>query len=128
MTEPAYSPPPAGKVRLVRIDEDRADQRLDNFLFGQLKGAPRSLIYKIIRSGQVRVNGGRAKAETRLEGGDEVRIPPVRLAEPGEFDPPLVEAPGFGGRQPGAAGEQQGDSRQRRDKQVSTHPQFLYRR
>lgn len=88
MTEQAYPPPNAGKVRLVRIDEDRADQRLDNFLFGQLKGAPRSLIYKIIRSGQVRVNGGRAKAETRLEGGDEVRIPPVRLAEPGEKGTP----------------------------------------
>lgn len=88
MTEPAYSPPPAGKVRLVRIDEDRADQRVDNFLFGQLKGAPRSLIYKIIRSGQVRVNGGRVKAETRLEEGDEVRIPPVRLAEPGEKGTP----------------------------------------
>jgi 23S rRNA pseudouridine955/2504/2580 synthase len=46
------------------------------------------LIYKIVRSGQVRVNGGRAKAETRLEGGDEVRIPPVRLAEAGEKTPP----------------------------------------
>src|SRR5690606_37583660 len=44
-----------------------------------LKGAPRSLAYKIVRSGQVRVNGGRARPETRLEAGDEVRIPPVRL-------------------------------------------------
>ncbi len=69
---------------MVRVPEDRAGQRLDNFLLGQLKGAPKSLIYKIIRSGQVRVNGGRAKADTRLEGGDEVRIPPVRLSEPGE--------------------------------------------
>jgi 23S rRNA pseudouridine955/2504/2580 synthase len=79
---------PSGKVRLIRIHEDRDGQRLDNFLFGVLKGAPKSLIYKIIRSGQVRVNGGRAKAETRLEGGDEVRIPPVRLAEAGEKTPP----------------------------------------
>ncbi len=78
----------AGQVRLVRVPDDRAGQRLDNFLLGQLKGAPKSLIYKIVRSGQVRVNGGRAKAETRLEGGDEVRIPPVRLAEPGERVPP----------------------------------------
>ncbi|MEQ1511748.1 MAG: RluA family pseudouridine synthase [Lysobacteraceae bacterium] len=85
---PGASPSPTGKVRLVRVDEDRNDQRLDNFLFGQLKGAPRSLIYKIIRSGQVRVNGGRAKAETRLEGGDEVRIPPVKLIEPGEKGTP----------------------------------------
>lgn len=79
---------PSGQVRLVRVADDRAGQRLDNFLLGQLKGAPKSLIYKIVRSGQVRVNGGRAKAETRLEGGDEVRIPPVRLAEAGEKMPP----------------------------------------
>src|SRR5690606_33734778 len=56
----------------------------DNFLLGQLKGAPKSLVYKIVRSGQVRVNGGRARAERRLEGGDEVRIPPVRIADPAE--------------------------------------------
>ncbi|MFZ5637418.1 MAG: RluA family pseudouridine synthase [Pseudomonadota bacterium] len=79
---------PSAQVRLVRVPEDRAGQRLDNFLLGQLKGAPKSLIYKIVRSGQVRVNGGRAKAETRLEAGDEVRIPPVRLAEAGEQAPP----------------------------------------
>ncbi len=79
---------PSGQVRLVRVSDDRAGQRLDNFLLGQLKGAPKSLIYKIVRSGQVRVNGGRAKAETRLEGGDEVRIPPVRLSEAGEKTPP----------------------------------------
>jgi 23S rRNA pseudouridine955/2504/2580 synthase len=78
------NPRPSAQVRLVRVPEDRAGQRLDNFLMGQLKGAPKSLIYKIVRSGQVRVNGGRAKAETRLESGDEVRIPPVRLSEPGE--------------------------------------------
>ncbi|HSR66214.1 MAG TPA: pseudouridine synthase, partial [Xanthomonadaceae bacterium] len=77
-------PDPAGPAaRIVRVPDDRAGQRLDNFLLGQLKGAPRSLVYKLVRSGQVRVNGGRVKAERRLEGGDEVRIPPVRLAEPG---------------------------------------------
>src|SRR5690606_29729158 len=63
-------------------------QRLDNFLLGQLKGAPRSLVYKLVRSGQVRVNGGRAKAERRLEAGDEIRIPPVRIAAPGEKGAP----------------------------------------
>jgi len=73
-----------GGVRMVRVPEDRAGQRLDNFLLGHLKGAPKSLVYKIVRSGQVRVNGGRAKADTRIEGGDEIRIPPVRLAEPGD--------------------------------------------
>jgi 23S rRNA pseudouridine955/2504/2580 synthase len=84
---------PAAKsasVRLVRVPEDRGGQRLDNFLLGQLKGAPRSLIYKIVRSGQVRVNGGRAKAERKLEPGDEVRIPPVSLAEAGERTAPPV--------------------------------------
>lgn len=73
-----------GGVRLVRIPDDRDGQRLDNFLLGQLKGAPRSIIYKIVRSGQVRVNGGRAKPDTKIKAGDEVRIPPVRLAEEGE--------------------------------------------
>ncbi|GAA4866238.1 RluA family pseudouridine synthase [Luteimonas vadosa] len=64
---------------MVRVAGDRAGQRLDNFLLGQLKGAPKSLIYKIIRSGQVRINGGRAKPDTRLQADDEVRVPPVRL-------------------------------------------------
>lgn len=72
-------PVPSVGARSVRVPDDRAGQRLDNFLLGQLKGAPRSLIYKLVRSGQVRVNGGRAKAERKLEVGDEVRIPPVRL-------------------------------------------------
>ncbi|HAU81575.1 MAG TPA: 23S rRNA pseudouridine(955/2504/2580) synthase, partial [Stenotrophomonas sp.] len=71
-------------VRIITVPADRAGQRLDNFLLGQLKGAPRSLIYKLVRSGQVRVNGGRAKAERKLEGGDEVRVPPVRLNEEGD--------------------------------------------
>ncbi|WP_394000645.1 RluA family pseudouridine synthase [Luteimonas sp. WGS1318] len=79
---------PTGGVRLVRVPDDRDGQRLDNFLLGQLKGAPRSIVYKIVRSGQVRVNGGRAKAERKLEAGDEVRIPPVRLETPGEAGTP----------------------------------------
>ena len=84
MTERHPDPPASGGVRTVRIPDDRDGQRLDNFLLGQLKGAPRSLVYKIVRSGQVRVNGGRVKADRRLEAGDEVRIPPVRLEEAGE--------------------------------------------
>ena len=84
-SDPDPGPAATGGVRLVKVQDDRAGQRLDNFLLGQLKGAPKSLIYKVVRSGQVRVNGGRAKPERRLEAGDEVRIPPVRLAasEPG---------------------------------------------
>ncbi len=81
MTHSDAPPAAGGGARLVRVPDDRAGQRLDNFLLGQLKGAPRSLVYKLVRSGQVRVNGGRVKAERRLEGGDEVRIPPVRLGE-----------------------------------------------
>lgn len=95
MTEAPPSTGVSGGVRMVRVDGERAGQRLDNFLLGLLKGAPKSLIYKIVRSGQVRVNGGRAKPETRLEGGDEVRVPPVRLADPAERGTPargLLEA------------------------------------
>ena len=80
--------PASGGVRQVRVPEDRDGQRLDNFLLGQLKGAPRSVIYKIVRSGQVRINGKRAKPDSRLSGGDEVRIPPVRLDALGEAKPP----------------------------------------
>ncbi|KRA20897.1 MULTISPECIES: RluA family pseudouridine synthase [unclassified Lysobacter] len=83
MTSPANTATGPG-ARTIRVPDDREGQRLDNFLLGQLKGAPRSLIYKLVRSGQVRVNGGRAKAERKLEAGDEVRIPPVRLSEVGE--------------------------------------------
>ncbi len=78
----------SGGVKLVRVADDRDGQRLDNFLLGQLKGAPRSIIYKIVRSGQVRINGKRAKPDSRLMAGDEVRIPPVRLDAPGEAKTP----------------------------------------
>ena len=71
-------------ARMVQVPDDREGQRLDNFLLGQLKTAPKSLIYKIIRSGQVRVNGGRAKPERKLLAGDEVRIPPLSLTEAGK--------------------------------------------
>ena len=69
-----------GHAYSVQIDADADGQRLDNFLLGRLKGAPRSLVYRLVRSGQVRVNSGRARPETRLAIGDRVRIPPVRLA------------------------------------------------
>ena len=88
---PTHSDTPARAgpgARQVRVPDDRAGQRLDNFLLGQLKGAPRSLVYKLVRSGQVRVNGGRAKADRKLEAGDEVRIPPLRLPEAGERGTP----------------------------------------
>ncbi|MDB6162665.1 MAG: RluA family pseudouridine synthase [Xanthomonadaceae bacterium] len=92
---PAADPVERKDARTVRIAEDRDGQRIDNFLLGYLKGAPRSLIYKLLRSGQVRLNGGRVKAERKLEAGDMVRIPPVRLDEPADKGTPargLVEA------------------------------------
>jgi 23S rRNA pseudouridine955/2504/2580 synthase len=69
-------------VRHLTVDEGSVGQRLDNFLLRELKGAPKTLVYRIIRSGEVRVNKGRASAETRLAGGDDVRVPPLRLSEP----------------------------------------------
>jgi 23S rRNA pseudouridine955/2504/2580 synthase len=71
----------AAAVRHLVIDESGAGQRLDNFLIRTLKGVPKTHVYRIVRSGEVRVNKGRASADTRLALGDEVRVPPVRLAE-----------------------------------------------
>ncbi|MGP4844277.1 23S rRNA pseudouridine(955/2504/2580) synthase RluC [Marinobacter sp. 1Y8] len=65
------------EVRWVDIDEDGAGQRLDNFLLTKLKGVPKSVVYRIVRKGEVRINKKRAKPDTRLEVGDQVRIPPV---------------------------------------------------
>lgn len=75
---PAPAAPP---VKLVTVDEESAGQRLDNFLMRQLKGVPKTHIYRIIRSGEVRINKGRASADTRIEAGDVVRVPPVRTSE-----------------------------------------------
>ena len=66
-------------VRKVTIDREQAGQRIDNFLRRELPGLPKSRLYRILRRGEVRVNGGRVKAEYRLEEGDQVRIPPARL-------------------------------------------------
>jgi len=68
-------------VRIVEIGPERDGQRVDNALMTLLKGVPRSLVYRILRTGQVRINGKRAKPETRLALGDMLRIPPVRVAE-----------------------------------------------
>ncbi|MGB5774776.1 MAG: 23S rRNA pseudouridine(955/2504/2580) synthase RluC [Sedimenticolaceae bacterium] len=68
------------RVRLVTVDENNDGQRLDNFLLSQLKGVPRSWVYRVLRRGEVRVNKGRCKPARRLQRGDVVRIPPVRQA------------------------------------------------
>lgn len=72
------------QVRKVTISDKEDGQRIDNFLLKQLPGVPKSHVYRLVRSGQVRINGGRAKPERKLELGDEIRIPPVRMAEKGE--------------------------------------------
>ena len=75
---PAQAPP---QVRHLQVDEGGAGQRLDNFLLRLLKGVPKTHVYRVIRSGEVRVNKGRAAADTRLALGDDVRLPPVRVAQ-----------------------------------------------
>jgi 23S rRNA pseudouridine955/2504/2580 synthase len=69
------------QVKSVTVDEDSAGQRLDNFLIRHLKGVPKTHVYRIIRSGEVRINKGRASADTRVEAGDVLRLPPVRVSE-----------------------------------------------
>jgi len=77
----------------VQVDEGSEGQRLDNFLLKLLKGVPKTHVYRVIRSGEVRVNKGRAAADTRLAIGDEVRVPPVRVADRSEA--PAVPAREF---------------------------------
>ena len=69
------------KVRLLEIDSEHAGQRIDNFLLTELKGVPRSKIYRLLRTGQVRVNKGRKKPQYKLASGDVIRIPPVTIEE-----------------------------------------------
>jgi len=72
------------KVRKVCIDAEQAGQRIDNFLRRELPGLPKGRLYRILRRGEVRVNGGRIRAEYKLQEGDEVRIPPARINAPGD--------------------------------------------
>lgn len=69
------------KVQFLTVDEEYQGQRIDNFLKTLLKGVPKSLIYRILRKGEVRVNKKRIKPEYKLQAGDELRIPPVRVSE-----------------------------------------------
>ena len=64
----------------LEVGEESAAQRIDNFLLRHLKGVPKSHVYQVLRSGQVRVNSGRVKPDYRLQAGDKVRLPPVRVA------------------------------------------------
>ena len=71
------------RVRKIRIDAEQAGQRIDNFLRRELPGVPKGRLYRILRRGEVRVNGGRIRAEYKLQEGDEVRVPPARVRAPG---------------------------------------------
>lgn len=73
---------PASEVRIATVSANEAGQRIDNYLLRVLKGVPRSMVYRILRTGQVRVNKGRIKPTYKVKAGDEVRIPPVRQADP----------------------------------------------
>ena len=70
------------RATLLEVGEESADQRIDNFLLRRLKGVPKSHVYRILRSGEVRVNSGRVKQDYRVRLGDKVRVPPVRIAAP----------------------------------------------
>ncbi|HET6629417.1 MAG TPA: RluA family pseudouridine synthase [Woeseiaceae bacterium] len=85
---------PEGKrtgVRKVEVDAEDAGQRIDNFLKKQLPGVPKSRVYRLLRRGEVRINGSRIRADYRLQAGDEVRIPPARL-RPAGSPPPAAAA------------------------------------
>ena len=77
----------AGAVSWIDIGEEEAGQRIDNFLIARLKGVPKSHVYRILRSGEVRINSKRAEASQRVVAGDRIRVPPVRVAERDEDVP-----------------------------------------
>jgi 23S rRNA pseudouridine955/2504/2580 synthase len=80
----AVAPAPARAAPAVRhltVDAESSGQRLDNYLMRLLKGVPKTHVYRVIRSGEVRVNKGRAQADTRVAEGDDIRLPPVRVSE-----------------------------------------------
>jgi 23S rRNA pseudouridine955/2504/2580 synthase len=85
MSEPSLAP---NQPRLLEIDAESAGQRVDNFLIAHLKGVPKSHVYRILRTGEVRVNGGRRQAQHRLQVGDVVRIPPLRMPQREEIEIP----------------------------------------
>lgn len=76
------------KVSFVEINADIAGQRIDNFLISHLKGVPKTLIYKVLRKGELRVNKGRIKPEYKLKEGDLIRVPPIKVPEKAEIIKP----------------------------------------
>jgi 23S rRNA pseudouridine955/2504/2580 synthase len=81
------APSPLPAVRWIEVGEEEAGQRIDNYLAARLKGVPKSRIYRILRSGEVRINSQRVDASRKVVAGDRIRIPPVRVAERDEAIP-----------------------------------------
>ena len=79
--------PAAPAVRWIEVTEDESGQRIDNYLLARLKGVPKSFVYRILRSGEVRINSKRVEASQRVASGDRIRVPPVRVAERAEEIP-----------------------------------------
>ncbi|GAB4463866.1 MAG: RluA family pseudouridine synthase [Burkholderiaceae bacterium] len=97
-TEARDGVPPAAaiardRVTYLTVGDDAAGQRLDNFLLRLAKGVPKSHVYRVVRSGEVRVNRARAAVDQRLAAGDELRIPPMRLGAPVRSVPPPAPMP-----------------------------------
>ncbi|GAB7129674.1 RluA family pseudouridine synthase [Silvimonas sp. JCM 19000] len=84
------SPTSKASVKFIEIGSEQAGQRLDNFLLRELKGVPKSRVYKMIRGGEVRVNKGRVDQTYRLEAGDVLRVPPVRVADGPDVAPAVA--------------------------------------
>lgn len=77
-------------VTYITVEDDQAGQRLDNFLMTRVKGVPKARLYRAVRKGEVRVNKGRSQVDYRLEGGDVIRVPPLRQAEK-KADQPVAD-------------------------------------
>ncbi len=86
-TSQTTEPEKKTKVQFIEVDSEYQDQRIDNFLRTQLKGVPKSLIYRVVRKGELRVNKKRVKPEYRLQAGDLIRVPPLRLSEQSDSVP-----------------------------------------
>jgi 23S rRNA pseudouridine955/2504/2580 synthase len=93
MVMPPAKPLPV--ARTIEVDAESEGQRLDNFLLRHLKGVPKTHIYRIIRSGEVRINKGRVQADSRVHAGDAVRVPPLRMSEKPAADTPAAPAREF---------------------------------
>lgn len=81
------------RATVLEVGEESAAQRIDNFLLRRLKGVPKSHVYRVLRSGEVRVNSGRVKPDYRLREGDRVRVPPVRVSQSVKATPRLLDLP-----------------------------------